>query len=1350
MHKPPVGDPSRQAIDSLLGYDYQIWRTVEAWLRLPQGNTLYVECAEDYDVVNDSGIVANQIKHSPANITLNSQDVRDAIANFWALRCRNPDRGRISMRFLTRGAIGKEKSSKLGDEKGLELWKRAAEDDVSASELVKNHLIECGGRSDFIRFLQESSPDSLQHQLFSRIEWAAEEPSFEATQLSVSRLAINLGNQRRISPSISRRAVPALLEYCKQAATQPEPALRSLTIEDAHLCFESNTTLPIPIDSRLISALGGGTESTMAFSAASFDGEFPGLPIDGLPRSEFLGELIQLLQANGCLLIVGSEGEGKSTSANMLARKLGPGSYWMDLRGGDEQIAIAAIENALVLARSAPAHIAIILDDLPAAQGVSDAIWGRLAVLISAARHARVALVMTSRGVPTDNVDPRFRASGIPVASVPRITASEMVQYFLGLGCPEATRATSWVKLILAHSGNGHPKLVHLAALELRDNGWKGVTVESILTPPRSIDEARAHARQTACKVISQPDRDLLFTLSLHLSAFDRSLVIDIGSKLGLPEPGASFDRLVGRWLEPHGSAGYKVTPLLNSQAKELWSTDRLSSMHGVIFDAHIERGTLRVDQAMDLFLHAFSAQDPHRFGIFVHITLSALNTTPGLAMTLEFLTAVGDQQDSFAIAFDERCSILFRFLQIQIARIQRPEAIANIAQRWLWEVEHASDRSMENLWRGTWGATVASCSEPSIPATTLALALQSAARIESLDLGGATELTTEPDGVSNDAMQLLFLVAQSNIETISAATEFLGALEKFEPSLRTRLLDSFKQPLAHDGCSMFERVFVSLLKAPQDSAWQEFTAILHRAVELSSAWGTTAFGAIAARVLSIVYDEHLDNRVAATAVLEGFATGDGASISNDQLANIAFRSEDYATALVLWEKSLRGGLQSDFHAIRNPYAMCKAAITASQLGDMRRAAYWFEQAAETVSTQVVSFPSSQFLIDASYCWLMAGEGERGLRLAAIVRDELKALDADSQSPQLFANQKMLGQLLMLFLTNLEGGESERMFFVGATSNPDLDTHRLLELPPTPIDIIDMALVELARLIGIEKPWLTPIEQDLAQTKYPYIAFQYRAAKLRRLISRGTFSCCAEEIYHLNEAYLQLRMLALRQEEDFKEFVESPPESDWADDPQLMVSCLQQVLSLAAMQGGNVDDLVSTWCRKLNSAPHGSHVITQIRLVASAFGGTSSHAIDIARSSSDSTLRVGSAATVLARNERGALETAQCQAVLIFELLNHPASRVVCPPLEAFCELFAQQWLPLLNSPALLSVPRISVPMLRAAIQSQVPSSQKLIQILKAAEVASGRSLPAVIFTSLYEISDIECRSATRLAAFRN
>ena len=63
-----ASDVRRQAVDSLRGYDYQIWHTLYAWLSLAEDEFLFVEAAEDFDIVSSDSAVAVQVKATRAPI----------------------------------------------------------------------------------------------------------------------------------------------------------------------------------------------------------------------------------------------------------------------------------------------------------------------------------------------------------------------------------------------------------------------------------------------------------------------------------------------------------------------------------------------------------------------------------------------------------------------------------------------------------------------------------------------------------------------------------------------------------------------------------------------------------------------------------------------------------------------------------------------------------------------------------------------------------------------------------------------------------------------------------------------------------------------------------------------------------------------------------------------------------------------------------------------------------------------------------------------------------------------------------------------------------------------------------
>ncbi|WP_186060020.1 hypothetical protein [Burkholderia gladioli] len=255
---PLNGDPTRQAVPSLKGYDYQIWRTVEAWLGLREGEILYLECAEDFDLIGPDGATAVQVKSSTSNITLGSAEALDAINHFWNLTERNQERSTVKMHFLTRGDVGLEKSRAFRAEKGLHVWLRAASGDEGALTLLRTYL---QGREEFPpdlrEFLLNASAEMLREKLLRRIVWCTGEPSTEAVRESVEDMTVRLGKSKEIDAAFSIRAVPYFLAYCREAATRDEVGRRKLTVERRERVFADATNIPLPPTSAVLKLLQG-------------------------------------------------------------------------------------------------------------------------------------------------------------------------------------------------------------------------------------------------------------------------------------------------------------------------------------------------------------------------------------------------------------------------------------------------------------------------------------------------------------------------------------------------------------------------------------------------------------------------------------------------------------------------------------------------------------------------------------------------------------------------------------------------------------------------------------------------------------------------------------------------------------------------------------------------------------------------------------------------------------------------------------------------------------------------------------------------------------------------------------
>src|SRR5688572_436297 len=132
---PLAADPIRQAVAALRGYTGQIVRTVRSWVSLGDEQVLYVEGAEDFDIIGGRGqAVAVQVKEVAGSITLATRDVIEAIIHFWQHQRRNPSQT-VYFRYLTTAGRGRERNSPFGPRRGLDYWDEAKSSNVDVNPL---------------------------------------------------------------------------------------------------------------------------------------------------------------------------------------------------------------------------------------------------------------------------------------------------------------------------------------------------------------------------------------------------------------------------------------------------------------------------------------------------------------------------------------------------------------------------------------------------------------------------------------------------------------------------------------------------------------------------------------------------------------------------------------------------------------------------------------------------------------------------------------------------------------------------------------------------------------------------------------------------------------------------------------------------------------------------------------------------------------------------------------------------------------------------------------------------------------------------------------------------------------
>jgi hypothetical protein len=226
INGPLVNEPAREAVDSMRGYSAQVWRSVLVWLDLADLERLYLEGAEDIDLIHATVAETIQVKNFRGNVTLRSKDVVAAIDNAWSHQERNPGRS-IRFRFLTTAGIGLEQGDPFGNAiPGLELWNRARASNNDSARLsntakLKKFLVAEGKVSAPLQaFLRVADDAAVWQRLISVIDWDTKADEVPEVVREIKNRLVVLGQSYSVPPAEAEKVASDLYEFAWTTATR--------------------------------------------------------------------------------------------------------------------------------------------------------------------------------------------------------------------------------------------------------------------------------------------------------------------------------------------------------------------------------------------------------------------------------------------------------------------------------------------------------------------------------------------------------------------------------------------------------------------------------------------------------------------------------------------------------------------------------------------------------------------------------------------------------------------------------------------------------------------------------------------------------------------------------------------------------------------------------------------------------------------------------------------------------------------------------------------------------------------------------------------------------------------------
>jgi tetratricopeptide (TPR) repeat protein len=1065
----PKGDEARQAVDALRGYAYQVMASALAWMNLADEEHLYLEVAEDFAVVAADALNATQVKDTAASgsITLNSEAVRTAIGTFVELQLAHPAQ-KVQLHYLTTAAIGTERliADRPGGMAGLDYWRLAAAGaDVKPIRLL---LQSIDFPESVRKFCTDRGDDELRRDLLRRIHWDCGSPDLAGLKSETEGRLVMVGrDQFGVPAPEARRLATSVFYEVLKTSVAPKPSDRRLTKAALYELIDGLTSVVVPRSALgALTALQGGNQPlTPQISAEDWlvsSDDLP-LPRGVIDRPELEGRLTALLAKHPTAMLWGGTGVGKSLIARKVGKGLG-GYALLDFRDADGAESHRRLQTLLPQISQLP-HRVLIIEDLN--QLEDNRVEKALGMATEAARRHDVRIIITLYRAP---LAATLAILGVdPSASVecPYFDEGEVNALIALLGGDPSI----WTKLALVSGGVGHPQLTHAFALGMASRNWPPAEIVVVVTSGLSSEEtaaARDAARRKLTRELPEPQRDLLYRLSVSTGRFDRATALTLGNA---PPPidrcAEQFDQLVGPWVDVIGKDSYRVSPLASGLGREMLDASQQKQTHELLAMTLIQRSTLTPSDMDMVLTHALAGESRHALMAFSRAIMAAgEKTRSALADQLMVLPFLRTDREVFPQ--EPSVSVMLRLAQFKLdmdGERKQPRRLIEVLRE---ELELVKDGPM----RAALEALVIPSLLINMGASnyidgwiTMILSFSDIGNLAIADLRANVE---RPDLGANLA-NILFNLGGAAIQSVAKLEDIIGQLDAVSPEERAALL----RPLPEqdvDHAVMINSPWVSENRADALDAADAAERYL-RIAKTIHAWGRPDMAAQAWIARAVMFDEYLNIGDKAVAELDEAIATLGQSIALERArAKIHYRAGNHSEALRVMRKIASDvGAQS---AVERAFALREGAISAAKVGDHKQAREWFEEASRSAAmaqTEEMRCMAVGLLADAGIAAYRADVPGDAISLMEAAVMGLGPIDPDGSLSAAYLYRVMGHAALWLSIQVAPMGDREAEMEPGACSNPD-PPKAIRDRPLGEPDFVWYMLAEVADAHALGEP----------------------------------------------------------------------------------------------------------------------------------------------------------------------------------------------------------------------------------------------------------------------------------------
>ena len=1337
-------DPKRQAHNSLRGYLYQIWHSVNAWLDLNEDEILYLEGAEDFDTVSDDTATAVQVKDTQRPITLKSQEVNDAINHYWELRMSNLDRN-VKFRFLTRSKIGVEQRDPFGKKQpGLQVWSRCSGDQAVTTK-ISEFLQTAGEISEEVKdFLKQAEPEQIYEQLIEPITWETDSKEASFVEKSISDKLIYHGDRHSISPSDATKVVDHLLKEALTVATQMEN--RELTKVRFLEIFEEQTTQRVPneylrhlqllatqtkvLDTASAEFLGGPSDILIQ-SHSPILNTVPPLYTDFAPRTELLTSIQAKLQFEGMAVIHGGAGRGKTTLAKLTVKDASDSWLWLNCTIREPSLVereSSVIDNLLkqlaiqISNQSSPVNI--VLDDLNLQPQVLQGYKETLGVVVYRVLERGAKLLITSQYKPPNSLIRQLDVPPSIVVHVPDFTLAEIEQFAKQLGCPPDD-VTTWASSVQLHT-LGHPSLVRVLLDRLREPGWrKPNTIEDIVEPPKEVGEERGAARQL---LMALPDdqREFLYRLSLMPAGFRRDYALNIAEiPESIPYAGDVLSQLVGPWIDRFNECYYTISPLLINAAKDVWSESKIKSLHAQIANAILQTRNLTQMEAQAVLFHSMAGQNEIGFIAVIQALISASgDNRKELCREFSWLIHVKPDIPEKSFPGDTFIKHLFRSLQYRIAVEVEPERAPKILEIWDEETKPYEPHQLYLLNRLMLATEALRYYQVPLSAQQLVGYFKEIIDITDNDnevqkiyyRNYMAQFEEQETGTSNYFSILFsFIYRAPRPIDLPFFSELIDALDELPQKIRALLLADFKDD-SIDSRLLIDGVWWAEANL-ENPDWKACLQVFDIVIDKALAWGYPHLAAASARGKAVIHDEYLHNPDAAHEALQDFIAKVGVfpSIEEEQ-AFVYLHQKLYKEALNIYERVLSTWNPPSEQVNLGPLEEYRrAAICAAQLNDWEKAAIFLKDGAKKIQKIEDTERYISLYADAGFAQFKAGNMLESIKLLHLALKEFEKIPQDNTNLKYFTlKQRLAHTIRWMAEQNRENNPSELVEpLVGMCSNPE-PNEDFLSLPDVPTGHAWFYLAQVEYRFGHGITVLNRALQALDCDANPAFSFFLSFFQTKHDFRNQTFDNLPHRINQLASAAESTHKQYQLGKRTETEGIDSSTLAALANFASVenIISILGAALLVRLRESRDIHDILATWRGNSLGLPIKENMIEALNRIELMLFEDDDKVLTVMRTQELEGKKWFVAALMVIHDIESSPEDLFHAHVLITtSLIGSLWKDFVVLDLA---ELLSTQWLEKIKFQMMLKMPMTTVPDIERACKSSGTGKKKIGQILLA------------------------------------